>query len=1284
MLAAAWASLLTVTASVSLPGTARADCFLSGSTVTCTAPGTGGFDAGAQNGLSVTVQTGATVTIGSNFGTGITLNDLNDPVVNNGTINSTRNLVVGIHLGDSNGLTTGVINNGTMSFTGATSFAISGGSNNVVVNNNSITGTNSPGLISLGDNNAITNNGLLKDNGSGQAINVQDGNTIVNGPSGTITVGNFGFGINASNTAGTTVAGTITNSGAINVGSGSGTGQHGVGIAAYQNYTVNNSGTIIGLSGADGIAITQNNTVNNTNTIMVGAGGNGIEVLGGAGNFVTNSGTVNGSSGIGVLLDTNSGLTLANTGSGTVTAAGSGGIGISVGDSASIVVTNSGTITGDAYAILAPDLTFNPSITTVTNNAGGVITSTASGSTAISIGNGNTATVVNAGAITGPTNAIFGQVNSTVSVTNFGTITATADSGAAISLLGSGTVDNQSAGVISATGLGATGAGFGNGANTLNNFGTINSSNVGGIGVSITGAGTYTNSGTINANGGSSKGIYVGNSGFGTATIVNSGTINANDTSSTNNGVFGDSGSTLNLTNSGTISAAGATGRGVWIDSNSTVTNTGMIVAGSSGVGIFALNNNNAIANSGTITVLGGFGIASNGDANTIANSGTISVGDNGTGIAAGTNSSLPAASSPNILNSGAITGGAGATGITVSSLNQVKNTGTVTVGAGGTGVDFVVDGNVLNNSGAITATGGGYSIQACSCTATANTFNNLAGGVLDGRINVLNQDNTVNNSGLIIISDPNTPIAQFNFTVQNSAGTGSTDPNIFTQTSSGTLAVRIGNTGTADSLVADQITVAGALRTVIQPQLYPNTLTSTAAVMSVTPGGAIVTTFDRFTASSPFFTVTPIYDTGNSTNYTSLSLQLDRIGFGSVPGETPNQRAVGTGLEGAYSTSLTGAAATLYVNLLTAASVSVLDQLSGAGTAATQSSSFAASGLFNNAMMQQGIDWLSGGSGGGAFGAPLQYAPADEAANRPGYEAFAAMRPRQPEPPVWRAWALGFGSTRSIDGDSSLGTADQSLQTAGGALGVERAFGSDLLLGFAAGGSGSRFSVASLSTSGTVDAGHIGGYAVSRWGDVYAAATLNYARLDNRTDRTITGVGADETAHGSFAGDELGGRFELGWRRRIAGYIVTPFVAVEPAALWQHAYSETSTTLAGGVGTLGLSYAARETTSLPTFVGAQFDGQYAFGNGQSVRPFFRAAWVHEFMPQRQIEATFISIPSSSFTVDGTRPAGDAARFSGGATWTIDKSKALFARIDTEFSGSGAMLAGIAGARINW
>ena len=674
------------------------------------------------------------------------------------------------------------------------------------------------------------------------------------------------------------------------------------------------------------------------------------------------------------------------------------------------------------------------------------------------------------------------------------------------------------------------------------------------------------------------------------------------------------------------------------------------------------INNTSTLLNDGTISAVNtGAGIAAT-NFNRITNNGAINVGDNATGIFAGDGNT--------ITNNGTISSTSSGIGIGVNASNTVYNYGTISTGQFGTaGVQFGSTNNTFYNYGTVRALDG-TSVEACGCGATGNTVNNY--GTLDGTLQMLSGSSVINNYGLITMTGDDGAVGSTQHYVNGT----------FNQFAGGILELRVNALGVADTLAAGTLNLAGTLRLAVRPGLYGASTTYNFVVENLTGLPTITSTFTSIVSSSPFFAVTPIYDTSNPAAWAGLSTQLDRIPFGSVPGATDNQRAVGNVLEPGYSTSLTGSLATFYSNLLAATSLTALDQLSGAGTAAAQNSSFGATGLFSDAMMQQGLAWLAG-AGGGGFGAPLQYAAADKTGSKPGYEAFAAMQPRQPQPPVWRAWALGFGSTRSIDGNASLGTADQSLQTAGGALGVERAFGGDLLLGLAAGGSGSRFSAASLSTNGTVDGGHIGGYAVTRWGDMYAAATLNYARFDNRTDRTIAGIGTTETAHGSFASDEVAGRFELGWRRRMAGYSVTPFVAVEPAALWQHAYSESSTTVSGGAGTLGLSYAARETTSLPTFVGAQLDGQYLVG-GQTVRPFVRAAWVHEFMPQRQIEATFISIPAASFTVDGTRPASDAARISGGATWTIDASKALFARVDTEFSGSSTMVAGTAGARVTW
>jgi hypothetical protein len=86
-------------------GPAHADCTQSGTTVTCTGPSPGGFDAGGQNGLTVTVQPGATV------GTGLSLND-NNITSNLGTI-SVGNGVSGIVTGVNNQITSsGIITGG--------------------------------------------------------------------------------------------------------------------------------------------------------------------------------------------------------------------------------------------------------------------------------------------------------------------------------------------------------------------------------------------------------------------------------------------------------------------------------------------------------------------------------------------------------------------------------------------------------------------------------------------------------------------------------------------------------------------------------------------------------------------------------------------------------------------------------------------------------------------------------------------------------------------------------------------------------------------------------------------------------------------------------------------------------------------------------------------------------------------------------------------------------------------------------------------------------------------
>ena len=142
----------------------------------------------------------------------------------------------------------------------------------------------------------------------------------------------------------------------------------------------------------------------------------------------------------------------------------------------------------------------------------------------------------------------------------------------------------------------------------------------------------------------------------------------------------------------------------------------------------------------------------------------------------------------------------------------------------------------------------------------------------------------------------------------------------------------------------------------------------------------------------------------------------------------------------------------------------------------------------------------------------------------------------------------------------------------------------------------------------------------------------------------------------------------------------VTPFVAIEPSALWQHGYTEATTS---GAGLFPLTFAATTSYSFPTFLGAQLDTQIAMGD-QMLAPYLRASWVHEFSPDRKLQATFLTLPGAAFTVAGPRAARDAARIEAGARWTITPQALLFANLTGEFSDRSQGYTANGGLRVTW
>src|SRR5581483_4009243 len=116
----------------------------------------------------------------------------------------------------------------------------------------------------------------------------------------------------------------------------------------------------------------------------------------------------------------------------------------------------------------------------------------------------------------------------------------------------------------------------------------------------------------------------------------------------------------------------------------------------------------------------------------------------------------------------------------------------------------------------------------------------------------------------------------------------------------------------------------------------------------------------------------------------------------------------------------------------------------------------------------------------------------------------------------------------------------------------------------------------------------------------------------------------------------------------------VTPFAALQFSQLWQRGYSETSTTLGGAPGILGLTFAPQSTSSLPVSLGTQVDTSFALASGTMISPFARAACVHEFKPNTSVSPSFITIPGSAFTVAGISAPRDALKLDTGVRLPIN------------------------------
>ncbi len=458
----------------------------------------------------------------------------------------------------------------------------------------------------------------------------------------------------------------------------------------------------------------------------------------------------------------------------------------------------------------------------------------------------------------------------------------------------------------------------------------------------------------------------------------------------------------------------------------------------------------------------------------------------------------------------------------------------------------------------------------------------------------------------------------------------------------------------------------AGSFLTYVGANQFTVAATSTAYtqfMQTVTlAAGAVNVGF----ASDPAGTDSPV-------GIDDVSLRALSIGAGLPPGAPSNATNTASVIDGFTNNGGTLPAGFLILSGLTGTQlVTALDQVSGQGNAAGPAqTSFQAANQFMNLLLDPSIEGRREERASGFADEAMAYAAKPRAR-----EAYAAVTPHDRRATDfggrWNVWASGYGGTSRVGGDVAAGTQQVTSRIYGTAVGADYRLSRDTLLGFALGGAGTSFGAAQNLGSGRADIFQLGIYGRHTFGMAYVAGALAYSWQDVTTDRTVTVAGTD-LLRGRFAANTFAARGELGYRYAASFVGVTPYGALQFVDVRLPSYAESAV---NGSNQFALSFANQSTSNLRSELGLRADTSLLMRDGVlTLRG--RAAWAHDTNTNRSVTPTFQALPgSSSFTVNGARPAADAALLSAGADMAWHNGWSVAASYDGEVSRTTVSHAG--------
>jgi len=277
--------------------------------------------------------------------------------------------------------------------------------------------------------------------------------------------------------------------------------------------------------------------------------------------------------------------------------------------------------------------------------------------------------------------------------------------------------------------------------------------------------------------------------------------------------------------------------------------------------------------------------------------------------------------------------------------------------------------------------------------------------------------------------------------------------------------------------------------------------------------------------------------------------------------------------------------------------------------------------------------------------------------------------------------WGAGFGGAQATDGNAMVGSNNATSSIVGTVVGADYQFSPNTIAGFAFAGGGTSFSVANSGTARS-DLFQAGAYLRHTSGPAYVSAALAYGWQDITTSRAVMGSGFDQL-RAEFNANAFSGRAEGGYRSVsswMGGIGIAPYVAAQFVTFDLPAYAEQA---AVGSNTFALTYGAKSVTDTRSELGIRTDKSYAQSVGiLTLRG--RVAWAHDFDPDRNIIATFQTLPGASFVVNGAALASDSALVTASVEKNWLNGWSAAATFDGEFSHVTSSCAGKGVVRYSW